>query len=99
MAIDFEISKIKDLNKKRQIEDLLYSMSLKDIEYNQSIRERAIGLKKYNIKDMDALHIAFAESIKIDYIITTDKLLINAIKKEELNIKVINPIEFIMEVV
>jgi hypothetical protein len=99
MAIDFEICKIKDYNKKRQVDDLYNSINLNDIEYTQEIKQRAIKLREYNIKDMDALHIAFAESIEVNYIITTDKQMINASKKANLKVKVINPIEFIMEVV
>jgi len=99
MAIDFEISKIKDYNKKRQVEDLYNSINLNDIEYTQEIKQRAIKLREYNIKDMDALHIAFAESVKANYIITTDRQMINASQKANLKVKVINPIEFIMEVV
>lgn len=48
---------------------------------------------------MDAYHIAYAESSNIDYFITTDKLLINASSRANLNVKVINPISFIMEVI
>lgn len=48
---------------------------------------------------MDSLHIAYSESLKIDYFITTDKLLINASSRANLNVKVINPINFIMEVI
>lgn len=47
---------------------------------------------------MDAYHVAYAESKEIDYFITVDKQLINASKKVELKMKVINPIEFILEV-
>ena len=64
--------------------------------YSKEIKQRSIQLRKYNIKDMDALHLAFAESKEIDYFITTDKLLINASKRANLKIKVINPIEFII---
>jgi len=99
IAIDFEISKIGDSNKRRQVEDLYDAMNLKKIKYSQEIINRAEELKKYNIKDMDALHIAFAESIKLDYLITTDRILINASKRAEIEIKVINPVEFIMEVI
>ena len=48
---------------------------------------------------MDSLHLAFAESKDVDYFITTDRLLINASNRANLKIKVINPIEFIMEVI
>lgn len=99
MAIDFEISKINFESKRRQVEDLYDAMELTEISYSQKIKQRAIELKQYNIKDMDSLHLAFAESKNIDYFITTDKLLINASKRANLKIKVINPIEFIMEVI
>lgn len=97
--VDFEMSKIKDQNKKRQVEDLYDSLALKSIVYNQTIRQRAVEIEAYNIKRMDALHMALAESIDIDYLITTDKLFINNAKKLNSTIKVISPIEFIMEVV
>lgn len=60
---------------------------------------RDYEIRKYNIKDMDSLHIAYAESFNIDYFITTDKLLINASKRAGLKMKVMNPIEFVMEVI
>ena len=47
---------------------------------------------------MDAYHIAYAESKSVDYFITVDKQLINTSKKAKLMLKVINPINFIMEV-
>ena len=99
MAIDFEISKIKSNNKRRQVEDLYDAMELIEIGYSEEIKQRAIELRQYNIKNMDSLHLAFAESKDIDYLITTDRLLINASKRANLEIKVINPIEFIMEVI
>ena len=99
MAIDFEISKINYENKRRQVEDLYDAMELTEIIYSQEIKQRAVDLKQYNIKDMDALHLAFAESKLIDYFITTDRLLINASKRANLKIKVINPVEFVMEVI
>ena len=99
MAIDFELSQINYGNKRRQVEDLYDAMDLAQIDYTQEIRQRAIKLKEYNIKDMDALHIAFAESAEVDYFITTDKQLTNASKRAKLKTKVINPVELIMEVI
>ena len=99
MAIDFEMSKIKLDNKRRQVEDLYDAMELTEIYYSEEIKRRAIELRQYNIKDMDSLHLAFAESKAVDYFITTDRLLINASKRAKLKIKVINPVEFIMEVI
>ena len=90
---------IKLDNKRRQVEDLYDAMELSQITYTPEIKQRALELKQFNIKDMDALHLSFAESTDIDYFITTDRLLINASKRANLRIKVINPIEFIMEVI
>ena len=97
-AVNFEISNITDVAKRRQIEDLYNMLSLKNIQFDDNIKKRAIQLRAYNIKDMDAIHVSFAESADIDYFITTDKFLLYVSKRISLKIKVINPIEFIMEV-
>ena len=97
-AIDFEISNITNVFKKQQVQDLYNMLMLKNIDFDDTIKERAVELKKYNIKDMDATHIAFAESAEVEYFITTDKFLLNVSKRSDLKIKVRNPIEFIMEV-
>ena len=56
--------------------------------------------RKYNIKEKDALHIAHAEAENIDYFITVDRILINATSKvKDMKMKVVNPIDFIMEVI
>ena len=96
-AAVFEFSNITDLSKKRQIEDLYNALSLKNIEYSELIKNRAVELRSYNIKDMDSLHIAFAESAEADYFITTDKFLLSVEKRVTLKTKIISPIDFIME--
>ena len=97
-AIDYEISRISDRDKRRQVEDLYDGLELENIPYTYELDKRVEELEKYNIHYMDAYHIAYAESKEVDYFITVDKQLINASKKVNLKIKVINPIEFIMEV-
>ncbi len=74
-------------------------LKLTNIKTSDEIIKRAYEIRKYNIKDMDSLHIAYAEKSNIDYFITTDKLLINSSKRAKVKIKVMNPIEFIMEVI
>jgi len=98
-VVDLEMSKIKDQNKKRQVEDLYDSLALQTIVYNQDIKQRAIEIETYNIKKMDSLHMALAESMGMDYLITTDKLFINGTKRLNSKVKVISPIEFIIEVI
>ncbi|HEY9706473.1 MAG TPA: hypothetical protein V6C58_28830 [Allocoleopsis sp.] len=60
------------------------------------IRQRAKQLETKGIKPIDALHVASFESSKSDYFITCDKRLLNRCKI--LNIKAINPIDFIQEI-
>ncbi len=98
-VIDYEISKILDRDKRRQVEDLYDGLELENIPYTYALDERVGELEKYNIHYMDAYHIAYAENKEVDYFITVDKQLINDSKKANLKIKVINPIEFIMEVI
>ena len=97
-AIDYEISRISDGDKRRQVEDLYDGLELENIPYTYELDKRVEELEKYHIHCMDAYHIAYAESKEVDYFITVDKQLINASKKANLKIKVINPIEFVMEV-
>lgn len=98
-AIDYEISRISDGDKRRQVEDLYDGLELENIPYTYELDKRVEELEKYNIHYMDAYHIAYAESKEVDYFITVDKQLINTSKKANIKIKVINPIEFIMEVI
>lgn len=98
-ALVIEMNNIKDQIKKAKVLEVYNKLNLINIPFSNNIIKRASELRQYNIKNMDSLHIAYAESSKIDYFITTDKLLINASSRANLNIKVINPISFIMEVI
>ena len=44
MVIDFEISKIKLDNKRRQVEDLYDAMELSQITYTPEIKQRALAV-------------------------------------------------------
>lgn len=98
-ALEFEISKISNSNKKRQVEDLYSAVNAENISYFYELDKRVEELEKYNIHFMDAYHIAYAESKAVDYFITVDKQLINAAKRARLELKVVEPIEFLMEVI
>ncbi len=98
-ALAFEINNIKDKIKRAKVIQVYNKLNLINIPFSNSIVMRAIEIRKHNIKNMDSLHIAYAESSNIDYFITTDRLLINASNRAKLKLKVINPINFIMEVI
>lgn len=97
-AIDYEISRISNTEKKRQVEDLYDGLNLENIPYTYELDTRVEELEKFHIHYIDAYHIAYAESKQIDYLITVDKQLINASKQADLKVNVINPVKFIMEV-
>lgn len=98
-ALVFEMNNIKDQIKKSKVLEVYNKLNLNNIKSSDSILMRACEIRKYNIKNMDSLHIAYAESSNIDYLITTDRLLINASSRAKLKVKVINPINFVMEVI
>ena len=82
-AVDYEIDNISDGNKKRQVEDLYDALELEKIPYSNAIAKEEQRLKNFNIHFMDAYHIEYAESKKLDYFITVDKQII--LKKEKKN--------------
>lgn len=98
-ALEFEISKISNSNKRRQVENLYSAVNAENIPYLYELDKRVEELEKYNIHFMDAYHIAYAESKNVDYFITVDKQLINAAKRARIELKVVDPIEFLMEVI
>ena len=97
-AILYEMKNIRDDLKRNKVLEVYNKLNLTNIPFSNKIKQRAVKLKEFNIKDMDALHLAYAESENIDYFITTDRLLINAFKRTDIKMNVINPVEFVMEV-
>ena len=93
------MNNIKDPIKRAKVLEVYNKLNLTNIPFSDKIIKKANEIKQYNIKDMDSLHISYAESLNIDYLITTDRLLINASNRANLKVKVINPIQFIMEVI
>lgn len=98
-AVVLEMKNIKDQIKRAKVLEVYNKLNLSNIKFFDKIMDRAYQLGQYNIKNMDSLHIAYAESSNIDYFITTDRLLINAANRANLKVKVINPINFVMEVI
>ena len=99
IAVEFEMNNNKDLEKKNNVIIFYDSIKTKKIKLQKSVDARAEELfNKYNIKFKDSLHIAYCELENIDYLISTDKLFINASSRADLKVKVINPRDFIEEV-
>jgi predicted nucleic acid-binding protein len=63
---------------------------------NEAIGQRAEQLEHNGVKAVDALHVACAEAVGSDYFLTCDKRLIN--RCSTLTMKVMNPVDFVLEV-
>jgi predicted nucleic acid-binding protein len=69
------------------------------IELNPEIEALAGKLAASGLNALDALHLAFASTSKVDYFCTCDdKFLKKAKGLEGLNIKEVSPTELVMEV-
>lgn len=98
-AIDYEISKMPD-NDKRLMVQILSTMHDAHVRVDTVVERRAVELKKAGLKPMDALHVACAEKGKVEIFLTTDdNLLSKALKNQRaLKMKVENPLGWVMEV-
>jgi predicted nucleic acid-binding protein len=69
------------------------------IKVTEKETQRAASLSAFDIKPLDALHIALAETGNADYFCTCDdKLLRNAKKVTDLKVKTINPVDLVQEI-
>jgi len=59
---------------------------------------RAEDLARYGLRDMDALHLAFAEYLKADYFVTVDDEVLTRSAKTKLGVKVTDVIDLLEEV-
>ncbi len=98
--IDFEISKIPDKERKKKVENFTQLISKKQSITNKLV-QRAKMIEKKGIKPLNSLHIAAAELMNSDYMITTDKEIIKKYQKFIeffKKIKICSPTLFLMEV-
>lgn len=93
-----EFDALKDDSKKSKLKDL-YLFAKEEIHFSEQIKNAAnFFMTSANIKSMDALHIACAEAGKADYFLTTDYRLIKSCVKLAINLKVVNPIDYLARV-
>lgn len=91
-----EMKEIANAEKKKCVEGLYYAIIKENIALNGAIVVRAEEImQQANIRAFDSLHLASAES-GADVFLTTDIKLLKSCRKLNLEIKVKNPIEFVM---
>lgn len=98
-AIDYEISRIPDAERRRKVEQIA-SISREKTIVDESIVSRAREIEMHGlIKPMDALHLACAER-SADVMLTTDDEILRAAIRMSADIKVIvmNPARWLLDV-
>lgn len=93
-----EMLAIKDVMKRKRIYAIYQNCVLESVFADKEIVQRAKDISKFaGTTSFDSLHLAIAEK-NAEVFLTTDIKLVKASKRIDLSVKVMNPIEFIMEV-
>ncbi|GHV41815.1 hypothetical protein FACS189490_09450 [Clostridia bacterium] len=77
---------------------LLYDSAVEHIDLTDEIISQSKALECHGIKSYDALHVASAEAGGADVFLTTDRKLINAVKRAGVVLPVMNPLIWLTEV-
>jgi predicted nucleic acid-binding protein len=99
-ALDFELKQIADSEKQEKVKDFYEQTINKEIGYNSGIYKRVKELSEQtNIRALDRFHLCFAESAGADVLLTTDDKFEQACARLHLNVRVMNPLNFLMEAI
>ena len=98
-AIDFEIEKIPDYDKRVKVQ-ILSTLHDTHVKVDAGVEPRALELKQVGLKALDASHVVCAEKAKADVLLTTDEHLLSKAthNKKMLKLKIENPLRWAMEV-
>lgn len=98
-VINYEISLTPDDERKEKVLTLA-SLARDIIVVDKNIKKRAGNLINIGFKDYDALHLACAESVFAEVLLTTDDKLLHNYKKNKgiIKVRVENPVIWLMEV-
>ena len=99
-AILYEVNKIPDPERRKKV-GIMISNANEYIRLEEKILARGRQVEKLGMKALDALHVACAESGKVDIFLTTDDRLLKILHQHsnEIDIRAQNPLAWIREVV
>jgi hypothetical protein len=98
-VLDLEIDQIDNIEKRDKIKYFYQQTINKKIDYSIDVFNRVKELSEQTkIKTLDSFHLSFAEKSDVDILLTTDSKFEKACSKIKLRIKVMNPINYLMEV-
>jgi len=94
---ELEVSNIANTEKRIKVIELC-SVSGEVVTATADIAQRADNFQTHGIKALDSFHLALAESAEVDVLISTDDKFVRLANKLSLSMKVINPLEWLSEV-
>ncbi len=97
-AIDYEISKIPDDERKTGVK-VLAAISRDKVTVDENILRKAFELENIGLKALDALHLACAEKAA-EIMLTTDDEIVKKVMANDtiVKVRVENPVRWLMEV-
>jgi predicted nucleic acid-binding protein len=81
---------------RRQWVERCLAFAKQSVVLHASIKNRALELEEQGIKPLDALHLASAESIPVDYFLTCDDRMLKRYRGNLMT--VCNPVEFVVTI-
>lgn len=98
-VVDHEIQQTPDAERRDRVSTIA-RFSEEKISIDQEIINRADEIAKMGVDAYDALHLACAESAKVDVFLTTDDRLLHRIQKiKTVGVRVENPLTWFQEVI
>lgn len=94
--LDVESLKNSDVQRRKAVRRWRVRAVL-NVRTSDAIRVRAKEIMQFGIKPQDAIHLACAEAGACDWFLTVDRGILNKVERLG-NMRVANPVEFIMEV-
>ncbi|MCD8122426.1 MAG: PIN domain-containing protein [Clostridiales bacterium] len=96
-VVEYELYQIRDIVKRQNVLDLYKNVQLR-VEETDKIENRAREIRsRSNIHTYDSLQIACAEECCADVMLTTDDKLERMAAKAPIKVRVINPAQFVNE--
>ena len=77
--------------------EMLSPLALEHIDASEDVRQLAKRYAVKGIKPRDALHLACAFKSRANYFITCDDNIVRKSKDIDINMKIINPVDFLKE--
>jgi hypothetical protein len=90
-ALEFENLQNPNPRRRTRAAALLASFG-RPVPATGAVFQRAAEVRALGFRDMDALHLSFAESEAADYFVTTDDDVLKRSRAAALNVKVVDPV-------